>query len=376
MIIALFWAALALLVYTYVGYPALIGVASLVVRRPVRRDSAYTPSVSVVIAVFNEERHIEQKISNILAQDYPADKLELLIGSDASTDATDDIARAHAGRVRLFSLKPRQGKPGVLNHLVPQATGDLIVFADARQRFETDAIRELAANFNDERVGCVSGELVLEGGEGSAAGHGLGLYWTYEKRMRGWESGVDSMLGATGAIYAIRRELYEPIPSDTLLDDMLIPLTIARRGYRCLFEPRARAYDRVSMTLAEESRRKIRTLAGNVQLFVTHPSLINPFSHRIAWQLLSHKLLRILAPYVLVALLLTNAFAAAAGAGAFYRVFLSLQVVFYLLALAGALFPALHTPLVAVPRTFCHLNIDAVRGALSFFGTPSVTWKK
>lgn len=374
MSIALFWFSLALLVYTYAGYPALIGAASRLMRRPVRRDPACTPTVSVLIAVFNEELHIGQKISNILEQDYPSGKLELLIGSDGSTDETDEIVRAHAGRVRLCSLSPRRGKPGVLNHLVPQATGDIIVFADARQRFDARAIRELAANFSDERVGCVSGELILEGGANSAAGHGLGVYWTYEKLMRAWESGIDSMLGATGAIYAIRRELYAPIPPDTLLDDMLIPLTIARRGYRCLFEPRARAYDRVSRTLADESRRKIRTLAGNVQLFVTHPSLVNPFSNRIACQLISHKLLRILAPYFLVVLLVSTA--VAAGTGVFYQVMLSVQVVFYLLALVGALCPALHTPLVAIPRTFCHLNLDAVRGAIAFAAAPSVTWKK
>jgi len=377
MALLLFWLFLGLVVYTYIGYPAIIGFISPHAPVPFRKDDSFSPSVSVIISVFNEQEYIERKITNILGQNYPQEKIEILIGSDGSIDATDEIVRKYSSRVQLFSFDTRRGKPSILNCLAAKASGEIIVFADARQTFDEHAIRELTARFIDERIGCVSGELFLQGEETSTAGKGLGMYWKYEKLMRLRESAIDSMVGATGAIYAIRRKLFMPIPEDTLLDDMLIPLRIAQSGYRCLFEPRAMAYDRIAQTPAEESRRKVRTLAGNVQLFVTHKKLLNPFSNRLAWQLFSHKVLRVKAPYFLIIIFLSNAFLAVTPGTSAYRAFFLLQVGFYIIAIAGSLLAGRMTGYLSVPRTFCQLNIDAVRGAYAFFFDKSnILWEK
>ena len=197
----------------------------------------------------------------------------------------------------MHAFAVRRGKAAVLNDVVPRASGAIVVLADARQRFEPDTVRALTRPFADPAVGAVSGELILtETLEGPAVGRGVGVYWRYEKLIRKSESRVDSTVGATGAIYAIRRELFEPIPEDTLLDDVLIPLRIVRRGYRVLFEPAARAWDRVAASAGEELARKVRTLAGNFQLFVREPWLLDPRRNRIWLATVSHKGLRLLGP--------------------------------------------------------------------------------
>ena len=240
------------------------------------------------------------------------------------------------GPVRLIEV-PRGGKPLALNAGVAAARGDIVVFADARQRFARDAVRELVANFSDPQVGGATGELVLDSehdATASSVGDGVGLYWRYEKWQRRNESQVRSTLGATGAVYALRRSLWQPLPAETLLDDVLAPMRAVLAGYRVVFDGRAIAYDRTADSAAVESRRKTRTLAGNYQILAQEPRLWLPVVNPVWFQYLSHKVGRLLVPWALIALALSSA--ALAGRGWMYTVAFVLQLAFYGLAAAGA----------------------------------------
>lgn len=278
------------------------------------------PAVSVIIAARNEEKTIGRRIENLLEQDYPKDKMEIIIVSDGSTDATNEIvgryvaglgaeassAQEGSPSLKLLALSENQGKPHALNLGMKEANGDFVVFTDARQQFKPDALRELIGNFSDKEVGCVSGELVFYEDSDSSIKAEMGTYWDYEKWIRKKEAAVASVAGATGAIYAIRKELYRAIPDDTLLDDVLIPMNIVLSGYRTIFDAKAIAYDIVSKDMAQEKNRKIRTLAGNWQLIARYRALWSPFANPIFLQFISHKVFRLLVPFFFVALLFSG----------------------------------------------------------------------
>ena len=298
--------SLLLVCYTYLGYPVLVWALSHIRPRAVRGSTGGPPTVSVVLAVHNGSATLRARLENLLAQAYPGGIREIIVVSDGSTDDSAVIAGEYAERgVLLLEIPGRIGKAQAVNRGVALARGELVVFADVRQRFEAGAVAALAADFSDPRVGCVSGELILlKGAPGGIQGP-VRDYWQYEKWIRSAESSSGSMVGATGAIYAIRRSLYAPLPPGTILDDVLTPLRIACLGYRCLFERKARAYDLPSTTLPQEWRRKVRTLAGNWQLLQLEPRLLSPWHNPCWWRFISHKLLRLLVPYALAALLAT-----------------------------------------------------------------------
>jgi cellulose synthase/poly-beta-1,6-N-acetylglucosamine synthase-like glycosyltransferase len=251
-IVILFWGSVALLAYVFLGYPLVIAVWSALKPHPWRRQP-FEPTISIVIAAHNEAAHIGRKIANLLKLDYPADRLEILVGSDGSTDGTLERLRAASEQhIRIFVLPERRGKPAVLNMLVPKARGEIVVLADVRQKFDPEVLRALTQPFADPQVGAVTGDLILTRNETrTTVGEGTGAYWRYEKFIRSCESQIDSTIVVTGAIYAIRKTLFEPIPEDTIVDDLLIPLRIARRGYRVVFERQARAYDLAPATSHE-----------------------------------------------------------------------------------------------------------------------------
>jgi biofilm PGA synthesis N-glycosyltransferase PgaC len=370
-----FWGSIFLLAYTYVGYPLLVRMWSRLRPRP-PRSGQVEPRVTLLVVTYNEAARVSRRLANLMALDYPRDRLQIVLASDGSTDGTAERAARHArGRAEIIHYETRRGKTAVLNAMVPTARGEIVVLADARQRFAPRAIRALVTPFADPAVGAVSGELVLTGdGHGSGVGEGVGFYWRYEKLIRRCESLIDSTIGTTGAIYAIRRDLFEPIPSDTILDDVLIPMRIVRRGYRVVFEPGARAYDRVATTAAEELRRKVRTIAGTFQLFARERWLLNPLRNRVWFQAISHKGLRLLGPSLLAAAFLTNL---ALLEAPLYRGMLAAQIVFYAAALAGYAFRNASRPPVALaaPYVFCLLNWATVLAFLRFAsGRQRVTW--
>jgi cellulose synthase/poly-beta-1,6-N-acetylglucosamine synthase-like glycosyltransferase len=334
--------------------------------------------VSVVVPAYNEADRIAARIENLLALDYPRDRLEIVIGSDGSTDDTVERARRYqSAGVKVRAFRTRRGKPAVINALVPLVRGDIVVFADARQRFEPGALRALVANFADPAAGAVSGELILTAsGEAAAAGQGTAFYWRYETFIRSTEGRADSTVGATGAIYAIRRELFEPVPEDTILDDVLIPLRIVRRGYRVLFEPDARAYDRAPSSARQEFVRKARTIAGTFQLFARQPWLLHPWRNRLWFETVSHKALRLTLPLLHAAVFAANLALIDVW---LYRWTMGAQVVFYAAALVGhgQRQTRRRSILFTVPCTVCLLSWATVVGFVRFVtNQQQVTWER
>lgn len=362
----LFWCMLALVAYTYAGYPLQLWLTSRLAPRPVQRGLD-APEVVMIIVGHNEAHRIEAKIQTCLAQDYPPDRLRVLIVSDGSTDDLDEVVRRHPDpRVSLLACPQRRGKAACLNDGVAHTQGPLIVFTDARQRLHPEAVRRLVANFGDARIGAVSGELVFEQADGSPFAEGLGAYWHYEKFIRAHEARSGSVVGVTGALYAIRRAAFHPIPPETILDDVAIPMQAAMAGWRVSFEPGALAYDTPSTDAARERIRKVRTLAGNFQLVSLLPALLSPRRNPLWGRFVAHKLLRLACPLALVLALLAHTALAWAAPG-FYRLLWWPHLAGYLVIAAAMWQPGLQR--VAVLRlgvTFAHLNLFVVQGFLAF----------
>lgn len=373
----LFWFSLAGLAYIYVGYPLLVCMLSRL--RPLQRTKAarQTP-VSVVIACYNEAERIVEKLTALLHSRQAPQIAEILIGSDGSTDRTYDlVSQIGDERIRVFAFAERRGKPAVLNELIPQCRSEIVILCDARQHLSDNAIPELVANFVDERVGVVSGELMFQrDSTTSTARHGIGAYWHYEKLIRKAEARFRSVPGATGALYAIRRSLFQPISQDTLLDDVVIPMQAVSQGTLCVFEPQAIAWDQPSTSLNREAIRKRRTIAGAAQLVTQHPGLLLPWRNPIWFEYVSHKLLRLTSPLLLVIVAACNA---ALFDQSLYRMLGLLHAGFYASAVAGWFCQRISRPsrLFGLPLMFVTLNAttalalwDALRGRFQ------VTWQR
>jgi len=361
MMMVAFWLAAAAVAYVYIGYPMLLYVWARRRPRPVlagTSPSGSLPGVSIVIAARNEASRLSARIDNLLTLDYPAAR-QIIVVSDGSSDDTLAVLARYHGQVEAVDVPPG-GKALALNAGVAKARHDIVVFADARQVFAANALRELVAPFADPAVGGVTGELLLDAesalfgnrrlaadrrraGRGtidrrrrteSTIGDGVGVYWRYEKQLRRFESAIASTLGATGAIYAIRRSLWTPLPADTLLDDVLTPMRVVLAGFRVVFNDRARAYDRAADDSAAESRRKVRTLAGNFQILALEPRLLMPKANPVWLQYMSHKVGRLFVPYALLVLFASSA--ALADRHWIYLLATAAQVALYLLAGYGA----------------------------------------
>jgi cellulose synthase/poly-beta-1,6-N-acetylglucosamine synthase-like glycosyltransferase len=360
-VLGIFLISAAVVLYAYIAYPIIVMLWAKIRSRRVEKRYRQMP-VSVVIAARNEEANISARIENLLAQEYPRDLLEIIVVSDGSTDRTAELARLYAGHgVQLLECSAPVGKATALNVGVAAATHDIVVFADARQRFSPNAVAELVSVFHDPAVGAVSGELILVSGDDAGEVHeGVGLYWRYEKLIRRSESAIASVVGATGSIYAVRRALYVPLAPNTLLDDVLVPMRIVLAGYRVIFIRAARAFDFSSATASHEFSRKVRTLAGNFQAVAMEPRLLDPRANPVLFQFVSHKLVRLIVPYCCVAAFVSSALL---GGPVFRAMFLA-QGLFYA---AGFLMltPLRSSRLAAVSRvswTFIVMNAAAVVG--------------
>jgi cellulose synthase/poly-beta-1,6-N-acetylglucosamine synthase-like glycosyltransferase len=426
----LFWISALGVGYVYVGYPALLVIWATMRPRPIRPPGEpaaggdeVLPRLSIVIAARNEAPRLRARIENLLALDYPSGRREILVVSDGSTDNTLALLSQYGGVLTPVAA-PAGGKAAALNLGVAHATGEILIFADARQMFAPNALRALVAPFADREVGGVTGELLLDcepsgvagrrssaerrcasverprddrddrhdrhdgglerrgrvdrrGRQASTIADGVGLYWRYEKQLRRLESLVGSTLGATGAIYALRRPLYRPLPDNTILDDVLVPMRAVLAGHRVVFTEQAVAFDRAAADARAERRRKVRTLAGNFQILWQEPRLLLPIVNPVWLQYASHKLGRLLVPYALVGLFIANI--ALAAEHSFYALTLAAQCALYILAGYGAWLDSLKARaahdmtngwlpvdrLARVALTFLVMNYAAVAGLLS-----------
>jgi poly-beta-1,6-N-acetyl-D-glucosamine synthase len=368
--IVLFCASAALGLYIVIGYPLLLGLMARLWPKPVFK-STQRKTVSVVIAVHDGERFIGAKLDSVLALDYPRELMEILVISDGSTDRTDAIVQGFAGRgVRLLQV-PRGGKCAALNAAIPQARNEILLLTDMRQTVAPESLQAMMDCFADSAVGAVSGELIIRKGA-SHDEEDIGLYRRYENWIRNRLSDIDSIFGALGSFYALRRELAVPIPADQLLDDMYLPLAAFFRGYRLIVEPRALAFD-YPTSRGTEFTRKARTLAGNYQILRAYPALLGP-ANRMWFHFASYKLGRLMLPWVLVLFFASSCFLPAP-----WRWFLlGGQAIFYGLAAVDPLLPA-RFPLKrfsSLARTFVALMLAAAWGLAVFFVPPQSLWKE
>jgi poly-beta-1,6-N-acetyl-D-glucosamine synthase len=369
-----FWAATGIIGYTYLGYIAWLWVRSHWHPRPVK-SGPYLPTISIVLVVRNEAAGLERKLKNLLGLNYPADLAEILVVSDGSTDGTNRILSefAHGSRFGVILSPEPRGKAAGLNDAIKAASGEIVLFTDARQKIETDAVGLLLENFADPEVGCASGELTLGDPDSGEATRGIGLYWKIEKTIRDLESASGSVVGATGALYAVRRSLLVPIPSETILDDVFIPMHVLRRGLRVAFDPRARVWDLPDLGTKKEFARKVRTLTGNYQLLQLEPWLLSR-ANPIRFAFISHKLLRLVVPFALCAALVTSFFLP----GLIYGFALIVQIAFYCLS-AWGLVRLKHNPLARVADaafTFVLLNTAAVVAFANFVVGRKPAWMR
>jgi len=369
-----FWFAASLMLYIYAGYPLWMYLRSRLQPRP-QRQGSILPTVSIILAVHNGAALLRQKVAHLLSMDYPQDRMEIEIVSDGSTDGTDEILKEFQDpRVKCFRCSEHSGKAAALNIGMRSATGEILLFHDVRPWMESNALQLLISNFDDPRVGCVTGELVLrdDGHDAGARAVG-GLYWRYEQWIRNCEAKVDSPLGVYGGFYAIRSKLASALPEGTILDDMLQPLGVIRQGYRSVLDLRARVYDIWPKSLRGEFHRKVRTLAGNFQLIQLAPWLLSR-QNRLRFELISHKLMRLLVPLLLVILLASSALLA--NHSLLYTGALASQIAFYILAALGSArsIPIL-TRVAAPASAFCMLNAAVVVGFYKFLFTRGPLWK-
>ncbi|HEX4084240.1 MAG TPA: glycosyltransferase family 2 protein [Chthoniobacteraceae bacterium] len=365
----LFWTSVALLAYTFAGYQLLIGLLARV--RRVRPTEATLPAPArpaAIVAAYNEEERIAARIENLKAATVP---VEVIVCSDGSTDGTASAARKAGARV--FEFSERRGKAACLSEVIPRLDAEIIVLADCRQQFTPDTIPRLLSHFTDPEIGAVSGILRI-GDPRTAAGAGVDLYWKMETVLRKAESDFDSCIGCTGAVYAIRRPLFQPLDADIILDDVVIPMRIALAGRRVIYDTTAEAFDPQPLDPRAETVRKARTLAGNIQMCARFPAWLLPWKNRLAWQLVSHKYLRLAGPLFLVGALAASGCLAAIP---FYRACLWVQLFLYLFAFAGLLAPRLRLPLFSIPAGFLFLNFMTLRGFHRFFfGSRAGAWER
>ncbi|MGH7223502.1 MAG: glycosyltransferase family 2 protein [Gemmataceae bacterium] len=351
-----FWLCAGCVVYTYAAYPLFLWLLARWRGRPVCAEGPPPRSVSIIIAAHDEEQSVVRRLQELTGMlDAGGLDGEVILVSDGSTDGTAALARTFTKeRVRVCELPSRLGKAAALNNGCALSKHEILVFADIRQTWEPDALQLLLENFADPQVGGVSGDLLLRDADGLLAG--VAMYWRYEKMLRRLEGRIKSVVGVTGAISAVRRCLFQPIPCGTILDDVYWPLRIALQGYRVIHDRRAIAYDRLPAKTRDEFRRKVRTLCGNFQLLTRLPAALAPWRNPIWLQFISHKVLRLLVPWALLALLASSIMLA----GPLYRMALVAQIAIYGLGLLGLVPPvAKRSRLASAAGSFLVLNSAA-----------------
>jgi cellulose synthase/poly-beta-1,6-N-acetylglucosamine synthase-like glycosyltransferase len=383
----LFWISLFIIFYAFLGYGIVLYILMRIRiavkgRRKIEDELQITdwPTVTLIVAAYNEAAYMEEKIANTLQLDYPADKIRFLFVTDGSTDETPAIIQKHPG-IQLMHQPARNGKIAAVHRAMGQVSTEIVVFTDANTALNKLAIKRICRHYRDNKVGAVSGEKRVQVDAVSDATAGEGVYWKYESKLKAWDSELYSVVGAAGELFSVRTDLYQPVPADTILDDFMISLLIAEKGYRIVYEPDAYASETSSASIGEELKRKVRISAGGIQSITRLTSLMNPFRFPVlSFQYISHRVLRwTVVPFLMILVLLLNIAIVATGGTGIYLLLLAGQVLFYGASLLGWLMEKkqLRMKLLFVPYYFCMMNYAVIAGIRRFYsGKQSAAWEK
>ena len=382
--IVLFWICLFIVFYAYVGYGILLYLIIRLKRifrgKPRLPDATFQPPVTMLIAAYNEEDFIREKIENTLALDYPKDKFKVIITTDGSSDKTPDIVGEYP-EITLYHQPERRGKIAAVHRTMAFVKTPFVIFTDANTLLNKEVVKNIVRHYADPKVGAVAGEKrIFERDSDDASGAGEGFYWKYESALKKWDSELYSVVGAAGELFSVRTECYEDVPKDSLIEDFFMTMRIAQKGYRVIYEPDATATETASADVGEELKRKIRIAAGGIQSVVRLSALLNPFKYGIlCFQYVSHRVLRwTLAPLALPLLLVANIYLALQGS-IFFQAILVLQGLFYLTVLAGHLLALrkIKVKLVFIPYYFFIMNYAVYAGLRRYLkGSQTVLWEK
>jgi biofilm PGA synthesis N-glycosyltransferase PgaC len=378
--VLIFWIGISVLIYTYFGYPVMLFLISRAFpsRKIERGYASYWPQVDMLIAAYNEEKVIRDKIENCLKLDYPEEKLTIWIASDGSSDGTNEIVTEYMkrnSRIRLLEFT-RSGKSGVINKALPQLNAEIVVFSDANTEYDPGAVQRMTAHFADQNVGCVCGKLIYRNPGEVVSGKGESFYWSYETALKKMENRIGYVAGANGAIYAIRRSLFEPLPPNTINDDFTISMRIVEKGFKSLFEENAVAYEDVAPSMESEFKRHVRDGAGHYIAIGHLLGLLNPLLGARSLIYWSHRIFRWAAPFVLILVFIMNMFLMG---NIFYGVLFYAQILFYSLALLGmfSVTKIKNLPFfMYIPFYFCNLNAALVYGFIrGIAGVQKTMWE-
>ena len=381
----LFWISLFFIIYTYVGYGILLYIILKLKtiikgkRNPV--PIGYTPTLTFIVAAYNEAYCIREKIENTLSLEYPDDKIEFIFVTDGSTDDTPTIIKEYP-RIRLLHKDGRSGKIAAVHRAMQEVKTDIVVFTDANTMVNNQALLLMSRHYSDPSVGAIAGEKRVQIDETADATAGEGFYWKYESKLKKWDSELYSVVGAAGELFSIRTNLYEPVEPDTILDDFMISMNIARKGYRIIYEPDAYAMEKASADTAEELKRKIRISAGGVQSTIRLKSLLLPFKQPVlSFEYISHRILRwVLTPYLMILVFILNMlFVIQVGWFGLYGFLFVAQILFYGSALLGRILEAkqMKIKIFFIPYYFCLMNYAVIAGMFRYvLGEQSVLWEK
>lgn len=385
----LFWLLLFIIFYTYIGYGlvlwVLVQLRNLFKKSSKKYDLSYEPEVCLFVTAFNEKDYIEQKVANSFALDYPKNKIQYIWVTDGSDDGTPDLLKEYPN-LEVFHEPERKGKMNAMNRGMQFVKAPIVIFSDTNTVLGVNSIREIVKEFSKSNVGCVAGEKrIFENQVESAAGAGEGLYWKFESWIKKMDSDLNTAVGAVGELFAIRTELFEKVETDTLLDDFIISLRIAQKGYKIAYSPEAYAQETASLNVNEEIKRKVRIAAGGMQTIFRLKSLLNFFKYGLlTWQYISHKVLRwTITPLSLFLLYFVNLLIVyrngSWAADNFFTIFFYVQNFCYYVALAGWYFEnrRIRNKLFFAPYYFVMINYAAILGIFRYFkGKQSVNWEK
>ncbi len=385
----IFLIAILVVFYTYIGYGMLLYLLILLKRVSGKRrkrvsDPGFEPDVTLFVAAYNEKEYVDAKVQNHLSLDYPEEKIQHIWITDGSDDGTPDALRKFP-EIKVYHKDERGGKIGAINRGMQFVQTPIVIFSDANTILSKESIRLIVGLFSDPKVGCVAGEKrIMMGDNEQAAGAGEGIYWMYESMLKKWDAELYSTAGAAGELFAVRTELFEEVEKDTLLDDFIISLRIAARGYTIQYSPDAWAMETASANVKEELKRKVRIAAGGIQSIIRLRQLLNPFRHgTLSFQYISHRVLRwTITPLLLPVIFLLNILLAHSEGfvtAGMYNILLALQILFYLMALAGAWLEKrrIRFKPFFVPYYFCVMNYAVYMGMIKYFRRQqSVNWER